>query len=86
MSNPNRVTQLDKLVRLADWAKAKKQFTAKEAAIAGNMSVRTVYRYLDALMAIDYRLRGEAGVGYYYSHYSRLDRSNHEQPLDSVTA
>jgi predicted DNA-binding transcriptional regulator YafY len=85
MSDPNRVTVLDKLVVLADWAKMKKHFTAKEAAIVHGMSMRTVYRYLDALMAIDYRLEGERGVGYLYRHTPRLDRSNLEQPLDLVT-
>ena len=69
--NSNRITVLDKLVALADWAKAKRYFTAKEAAKELGMSMRTTYRYLEALVAIDYRLRGEAGVGYIYRSQSR---------------
>ena len=68
--NSNRVTVLDKLVAIADWAKAKRQFTAKEAAIVHDMSIRTTYRYLEALLAIDYRLQGERGVGYLYRYPS----------------
>ena len=75
MSNPNRVTVLDKLVRLADWAKLKGHFTAEQAAKEHGMSIRTVYRYLDALMAIDYRLEGERGVGYLYRQAPRLHKS-----------
>jgi len=68
--NSNRISVLDKLVALADWAKMKQQFTAKDAAIAHDMSIRTIYRYLEALLAIDYRLQGERGVGYLYRYPS----------------
>jgi hypothetical protein len=65
-SDPNRITVFDKLVSLAVWARDRRYFKASDAARHIGCSQRTIYRYLDTLMAIDERLSGEAGVGYYY--------------------
>ena len=66
----------DRLLALLELLRARPITTAAELAATLEMSIRTVYRDIDALVATGVPVRGEAGVGY------MLEAGYHLPPLN----
>ena len=64
-NDPNKA--FDRFVNFVGWVREQdKVFTACQAACKTDISERSAYRYLSAMMKIDDRLIGEPGIGYLY--------------------